>query len=111
MDAAKMEDQLRSVGIKIIRQDDKIKVQVGKHKAELMPLEDKTQTYPFFAFAQWVTETAVAILAEKQGKQVVLSTENKQAAKSALESIGFEANEKTTDNVIAQIHENMFGGK
>ena len=105
------EAELRNVGISIVRQGEKIKIKVGKHEAELTPLEGKSQVYPFFAFAQWMTETAVGVLAEKQGKQAVFSSENREAAKSALESIGFEADDNTADRVVTQIHEDLFGGR
>lgn len=105
------EEQMRKVGIKIIRQGDRIQLKIGKKTSELFPLEGTTQTYPFFVLAQWMSEMAVTVLAEMQGKQAVFSDSNKAAAKTALEDLGFEADTATTDRVIQQIHEDQFGGR
>jgi helix-turn-helix protein len=105
-----MEKDMRKIGIHIVRQGNVLKVKVGKHKAELIPMDDTTQTYPFFAFAQWITETAVAVLEPIKAKGFVASDDNKQAAKSSLKLLGIN-DDTATDNVIRQIHEDQFGGR
>lgn len=106
-----IEEEMRKVGISITRSGDTIKLKVGKHKAELFPIEGKTQTYPFFAVAQWMTETAVAMLEPLKQKEVVFSKENRQAAKNSIKLLGLDDSDAVTDNIMRQIHEDNFGSK
>lgn len=46
------------IDVKITREDDKIKIKVGKFELKLLPVEDKSQTYDFLALEQFITRTA-----------------------------------------------------
>lgn len=49
---------LPQIGIKITREDDWIKIKVGKYQLKLKQLDQKSQTYDFIALEQFITKTA-----------------------------------------------------
>ena len=58
------EPEIPKIALKVIRVDDKIKLEVGKYSLTVKPMADTKQSYDFVLIEQFITNTAQLLYAE-----------------------------------------------
>jgi hypothetical protein len=93
---------LPNIPIKITRRGERIQLKCGDYQLELIELYEGSQTYSLLLLDKFVSEVAMKKLKEHIEKQ--------DQRKAISESLKID-DAVITDNVIKQIHEDMFGGQ
>lgn len=93
---------LPNIPIKIIRKGERIQLKCGDYQLELKELYEDSQTYSLLLLDKFVTEVTTIMLQKEIEKQ--------DKRRSVKKSLGLE-DEVATDNVIKQIHEDLWGNK
>jgi hypothetical protein len=96
---------LPNIAVKIRRAGDSLEIIAGRFKLSIKELDGRTQVYPLLVIEKFIREITTVLLREEIERR-----ENKAAAKSSLLSLGIDS-DKAVDNVIKQIHEDMWGNK
>jgi len=93
---------LPNIPIKITRKGDRIKLKCGGYTLELQEIYEGSQTYSLLILDKFLTEVTTIML-----KKEIENRINRSTVKSSLNIY----DDVATDNVIKQIHEDLFGDK
>lgn len=98
------EKQLPILPIKITREGSKLKLNYGNYILRLNEIDNKSQTYSGLILDKFISQVTMEML---QGQ--IEKNANRQAVRESLINLNVE--QDLTDNVIRQIHDDLFGGK